>query len=171
MHMVTKDDILVIMKPTVYIETSIVSYYAARPSRDLVTAGRQQITIEWWEHQLTELDPFVSTLVLREAAGGDPVASAKRLDALTGIPILELTDEALRLAQILVQTVPIPAEYADDALHIAITSVHGVEYLVTWNCTHIANARLRPSIMAVIEQFGLESPVICTPEELMGGSP
>jgi len=155
------------MKPTVYLETTIASYLTAWPSRDLVTAAHQQLTGEWWQTRRDEFEMFVSRLVLQEASGGDPGAAARRLAVLNDLPILEVTEEAASLAQELVRKVPLPARAAVDALHIAIAVVHGIDYLLTWNCTHIANAALRTEIEAVSRAHGYASPVICTPEELL----
>jgi hypothetical protein len=155
------------MKPKAYLETTIPSYLTARPSRDLVRAAHQQTTREWWEQRRTEFDLFVSQVVVRECQGGDTDAAAKRLDVIQGLPLLEQTVEAVTLAQALLDAVPLPNQAVVDALHIAISAVHGMDYLLTWNCTHIANASLRFSIESVCREHGYEPPVICTPEELL----
>jgi hypothetical protein len=107
--------------------------------------------------------------VVQECQAGDPQAAADRLAALAGVPLLEQTPEAAALAQALLEGVPLPGQAAADALHIAIATVHGLEYLLTWNCTHIANVTLRPRIEAVCRTVGYEPPLICTPEELPAG--
>jgi hypothetical protein len=109
---------------------------------------------------------YSSRLVVTECQAGDPVAAAERLAELAGIPLLEQTPEAATLAEALLRGVPLPERAAADALHIAIAAVHGVEYLLTWNCTHIANVTLRPRIEAVCRASGFEPPLICSPEEL-----
>lgn len=154
------------MKPSVYIETTIPSYLTAWPSRDLIRAANQQATREWWEHR-ARYELFVSTLVILECQRGDPTAAADRLAALDGIPLLEETDEALALTDALLREVRIPPRAASDATHIAAAAIHGMDYLLTWNCTHMANAMLRPTIEAVCRAFGCEPPIICTPLELM----
>ena len=154
------------MKPKIYLETTISSYLSAWPSRDLVTAAHQQITREWWQARHEEFDLFISQIVIQEAHGGDPDAAARRLEILKDLPLLEQTEEATALAQELVEQVPLPQKAAVDALHIALAVVHGMDYLLTWNCTHIANATLRSKIEAVCRSKGYEPPVICTPEEL-----
>jgi hypothetical protein len=155
------------MKPTVYIETTIPSYLTAWPSRDLVRAAHQQITREWWNKRRREFELYISEAVLRECQAGDPAAAADRLTALQDLLLLEQTEEATQLAQALVDQVPLPERAVVDALHVAIAAVHGMAYLLTWNCTHIANATLRESIGSVCRAAGYEPPAICTPDELL----
>ena len=157
------------MKSKVYIETSIVSYYTNRPSRYLVTAARQEITRIWWEENRNVFDVYISVLVLEEASGGDPGAAERRLEALGGIPVLGLTTEAQNLAEALIQSGSIPIQHTEDAMHIALATTHGMDFLVTWNFTHINNAILKREIAGVCEENGYECPVICSPEELSGG--
>lgn len=123
------------MKPKIYIETSVVSYYASRPSRDIVTVARQQITREWWEESRQQFDTYISALVLEEAKGGDPIAAES---------------------------------HSEDALHIALATINGMDFLVTWNFHHINNAKMKKEIAKVAEENGYECPVICSPEELEG---
>jgi hypothetical protein len=156
------------MRPKVYLETTIPSYLTAWPSRDLVRAAHQQITREWWDSRRSDFDLYVSPTVLQEASAGDPNAAAERLKVLEGIPVLDLSDSATELAEELIKRVPLPAKASLDALHIAVAVVSGMDYLLTWNCTHIANAELRGRIEAVVRSLGYEPPVICTPEELEG---
>jgi hypothetical protein len=153
------------MKPTVYVETTIPSYLTAWPSRDLVRTAHQQITREWWARR-DGFDLYSSRLVVQECQAGDAQAAADRLAALAGIPLLEQGAEAAELAEALVRGVPLPEKAGADALHIATAAVHGMQYLLTWNCTHIANAVMRPRIEAVCRAAGFEPPLICTPEEL-----
>jgi hypothetical protein len=156
------------MPARVYVETSIISYLSARPSRDLVVAGHQQLTHEWWQSQRPRFSLFASQLVLQEAGRGDPEAARMRLQVLEGVSLLEVRTEALALAQALLGRGPLPERAAADALHIAIAAIHGVEFLLTWNCKHIANAQMRPLIERICRGQGYEPPVLCTPEELMG---
>ena len=153
------------MKPTVYVETTIPSYLTAWPSRDLVLAAHQQITREWWARR-DGFDLYLSRLVVQECQAGDPQAAADRLVALTGIPLLEQETEAAELVEALLRGVPLPVVAAADALHIATAAVHGMQYLLTWNCAHLANVALRPRIEAVCRAAGYEPQLICTPEEL-----
>jgi hypothetical protein len=155
------------MADRVYIETTIVSYLTARPSRDLVFAGHQQTTREWWDTRRSEFELCISQLVLDEAAAGDPRAAQERLDVLADMILLETTPEALALSKQLVRADALPAKAAVDALHIAIAAANGVAFLLTWNCRHMANARIRPSIESVCGDSGLKAPIICTPEELL----
>jgi hypothetical protein len=156
------------MKSRVYIETTIPSYLTAWPSRDLVRAAHQQITQEWW-HKRLSFDLYVSRLVIQECEAGDPLAAEARLAVLVGIPLLEQLDAVAELAEDLLKGVPLPPKAAADALHIASAAVHGMHYLLTWNCTHIANATLRAMIESVCREHGYEPPLICTPEELRPG--
>ena len=153
------------MKPTVYVETTIPSYLTAWHSRDLVRAAHQQNTGEWWARR-EGFDLYCSRLVVQECQAGDAQASADRLAALAGIQLLEQEPEVAELAEALLREVPLPAKAAADALHIATAAAHGMQYLLTWNCTHIANVALRPRIEAVCRAAGFEPPLICTPEEL-----
>ena len=155
-------------KFSAYIETTILGHLTARLSRDLVTAGHQQLTHEWWDGQRQEFDLYVSELVVQEAGAGDASEARKRLAAIEEIPQLELTEACRRLAGALLTAYAIPREYAEDALHVAVAAVHGMHYLLTWNCAHIANARRREAIEQVCRDAGHEPPVICTPEELIG---
>ena len=153
-------------KEAVYIETSLVSYLVARPSRDLIRAARQQLTVDWWENERTKFDLFVSDAVLQEASAGNQSEAAKRLAALAGVPLLQITNAAVLLAADLVKKHALPIKDAQDALHIAIACVNGMDYLLTWNCKHIANAQMRHKIEQTCRSAGFEPPVICTPEEM-----
>lgn len=153
--------------PTVYIETSIVSYLTARPSRDVVTLARQELTRKWWNTRRHRHDLFTSDVVIGEAREGDDEAAQRRLQALQGLEELGVTSEAEDLATALLEEGPLPKKAAIDALHIAISATEGIEYLLTWNCTHIANAAMRKPIEEVCRTRGVEAPIMCTPEELM----
>ena len=153
--------------PRVSVETSIVSYLTARPARDIVIAGRQQATRDWWETAPTRFELVVSQLVREEAAVGDPQAARARLAALAPLTALAAPVEARELSRRLVDSAAVPKRAASDATHVAIAAVHGVEFLVTWNFRHIANAVARPRIESVCRRSGVEPPVLCTPEELV----
>ena len=151
----------------VYIETSVVSYLTSRLSRDLIVAGHQQITQEWWANHRDKFELFVSQTVLEEAAAGDPETIGQRLSAMENLPLLEITEEAITLAKDLVRLGPLPQKAEVDALHIAIAVTNHVDYLLTWNCKHLANAALRSRIERVCRACGYDPIVICTPEELL----
>ena len=155
------------MKAKVYVETSVISYLTSRPSRDVVIAGHQQITRDWWQTQRETFDVVASQLVVQEASAGDPIAAQQRLEVLATMELLAVTEEALTLAQALVATGPMPPNAAEDALHIAMAVTSGVEYLLTWNCTHLANATMRREIDRLCRARGYEPVIICTPEELL----
>lgn len=155
------------MKPRVYIETSVISYLTSRPSRDLIVAANQQITRDWWETRRAEFELLISQLVVQEASAGDENAAGDRLRAIDDVPLLELDRDALSLAETLVRDGPIPEDAVEDALHIAVATVNGLEYLLTWNFRHIANATTRHEIERICRSRGYEPPVICTPQELL----
>ena len=147
------------MPLSVYIETTIVSYLTARPSRDLVIRAHQRLTREWWRDRRTDFALHISPLVLQEARMGDRRVARRRLRALRGIPVLAVTPGAIALARRLVRRGPIPERAEVDALHIATAPVHGMDYLVTWNCRHIANAMMRNLIEALCRLGRYEPPI------------
>lgn len=153
--------------PTIYIETSIVSYLTATLSRDVVTLARQQLTREWWETRREKFDLLTGDIVLGEAAEGDDSAAGRRLAVLADIRVLETEREAEELASELLLSGPLPEKAAVDSLHIAIAAVYSVDYLLTWNCAHIANAAMRKPIEHICRSMGYEPPIMCTPEELL----
>lgn len=153
-------------RPSVYIETSVVSYLAARPSRDLIVAAHQQLTTDWWHNQREQFRLFVSELVVNEASLGDPEMAARRKMFLSGIDLLEIDDRTMNVAQQFVRSLAVPEKASADALHIAAACVNGVDYLLTWNCKHIANGRMKSRIDMVCRAAGYDPLVICTPEEL-----
>lgn len=155
------------MNPTVYLETSIVGYLASRPSRDLITAANQQMTHDWWNDHRMGYELYVSEVVLDECNAGDPEAARERLNFLEQVEVLDATEEAKALSRALLDRVPLPEIAAVDALHIAIADFNGLQYLVTWNCRHIANATLLDKIESVCRSEGYEPPKICTPQQLL----
>lgn len=155
------------MNLRVYIETTVVSYLTARPSRDLLMAARQEVTCEWWDRRLGDFDCYISQLVIDEASEGDALAAEKRLDAVKSFSLVPVDDSVITLAEKLVSSALIPAIAADDALHIALAAVHGMNYLLTWNFKHIANAGKTEAIREACALAGFTCPVICTPEELL----
>ena len=157
------------MKPKVYLETSIISYLAGRRSKDLIVAAHQELTHEWWEMRKNKFTPFVSQLVIQEIQAGDRAAANERLLLIEALPSLSLGEDARGLALVFLQKKVLPRKAVEDALHIAVATCNGMDYLVTWNCKHIANAEIRSAINRVCTEKGFEAPVICTPEELQGG--
>jgi predicted nucleic acid-binding protein len=125
------------------------------------------MTREWWAERASRFELLVSELVHQEAAAGHPEAAQARLAAIAGVRVLKASDDAAELAQRLVEDGPIPAEQINDALHIANAAVNGIDYLLTWNCKHLANAVHRARVATIVEESGYACPIICTPEELM----
>ena len=154
-------------KPLIYVETTVISYQASRPSRDVVIAGHQAVTAQWWESDLPKFAPVVSQVVLDEISSGDPDAVAKRLALVRGMDVLEMTGEVQSLAIEYFEGIALPETARADALHLAMATWHGVDYLTRWNCRHIASARVRQVVQQINERRGLATPVICTPEELL----
>jgi hypothetical protein len=149
----------------IYVETSIVGYLTARSAADIVFQGRQEITRRWWKRRREEFEIYISQLVLDEAGAGDPMAAADRLRLLEGLPLLGASAEADRLADVLIARHLLPAKAAADAQHIALAATAGVDYLVTWNCKHIANADVLPALYETLRAEGFLPPLIVTPEE------
>jgi hypothetical protein len=156
------------MKPRLYLETTIPSYLTSRPSRDLIIASHQQITRDWWDTRRGGFQLFISQLVVDEAGGGDPAAARERLKAVQHLPLLDITPEVAELAAAILDSGRIPRKAATDAAHIAIAAVHSMDFLVTWNCVHIANAAITKALAVICREHECECPVICTPEELLG---
>jgi len=156
------------MKRKIYVETSIISYLTARPSKEIIGAARQQLTSTWWAYR-HDYELLISQSVWQECAAGDPVAAQRRLAALAGMTMLTVTEDMVNMAEGLTASNIVPAKAFEDALHIAISTVHRIDFLLTWNCRHIANPIIQEKIATYLEQRGLFLPIICTPEELLGG--
>jgi len=154
------------MPSSLYLETSIISYLTGRRSRNVVITAHQQLTRKWWNMRHQQFELFVSPLVLREVTVGNPTMAQRRLRIVRELPVLALTAEATAVAEQLMKNGPLPPKAEVDALHIGVAAVHGIEYLLTWNCRHIANARTRSQIESICRNMGYEPPVMCTPEEL-----
>jgi predicted nucleic acid-binding protein len=155
------------LKPKVYIETSVIGYLTARQNNDLRAMANQSATLDWWETQRDKFDLVISEFVIAEASLGDANAASRRLAALEGIMELRTTEQARVLGNTLIRRNALPAKAEIDAYHVAVAAVNGIEYLLTWNCTHIANAYTRPKIEATCRELEYEPPIICTPDELM----
>ncbi|MBS3933696.1 MAG: type II toxin-antitoxin system VapC family toxin [Truepera sp.] len=155
------------MKPKVYLETTVISYLMARPSRDLRTAAHQQATQDWWHDRRVAFDLYASQFVIQEASQGDKAAVEERLKVLEETTLLDVTDEALALAEAIVSRRLVPQKATVDAAHIAVATTNAMDYLLTWNLKHIANAVIRGKVESLCRAEGYEPPIICTPEELM----
>ncbi|MCX7049423.1 MAG: type II toxin-antitoxin system VapC family toxin [Candidatus Sumerlaeota bacterium] len=155
-------------KAKLYLETSVISYYTARPSRDVIVLGHQQITWDFWEKQIQRFDVFISQIVVNEASAGDPSAARKRLDAIRQFPLLPVTPAVDILMNRYRKENIIPEKESADAYHIALASVHEIDYLATWNCQHIALASVRAKLARFHNIEKLYLPTICTPGELKG---
>lgn len=158
------------LKPLVYIESSVISYLVSRPSRDVVIAGRQAISHDWWENHRHRFDLRISALIEEEISRGDSLAAQRRLQLIKDIPSLSISDEAVNLAKLLLSQGVVPKGSEEDALHISVASAQGVEYLLTWNFKHINNAEMKSGIFRVVESCGYACPQICSPEELGGNT-
>ncbi len=152
---------------SIYIETSIVTHLRERPASHVVAAARQILTKRWWSDERGKYTLVTSQYVIDEACMGDSVLAEERLVHLDGLPLLAVDPEILVLADALMLSAALPRKAEADALHIAIAAWHGVEYLLTWNCTHLANARTMPIIQGVLRHRNVVPPIICTPENLM----
>ena len=152
--------------PTLYLETTIPSYLTARPTSDVAAAAKQSATREWWSTRRNDFDLFVSEVVLAEAALGHPEAAARRLAVLAGLPKLEANESVELITESVAKLLALPTKALADAAHIALCIVHRIDYLLTWNCTHIANATHRRTLERLCDELELLCPVICTPEEL-----
>jgi predicted nucleic acid-binding protein len=155
------------MKESIYLETTVVSYYTSKPSRDIIVLAHQEITRQWWPMAMKRYDVFISEIVVEEASYGDTEASKRRLRELKDFPHLELNNKIEEIAQVYMDKLDIPEKSFRDATHIAVASVHNIDYLVTWNCAHLANGEIIKKLMKINESFGIYTPIICTPEELM----
>jgi len=158
------------MKPTVYIETTVIGYLTSRPREDPIVAGHQDTTREWWQTAADRFELVASELVVQECAAGDQTAARERMEALQDVALLRTTSEADQLAAALLSGKAVPESHPEDALHIALAVVNGIEYLVSWNFRHIVNAVLRSTIERICLDAGYEPPTICTPEELLDTS-
>lgn len=150
---------------SVYIETSIIGYLTARSATDVIFQARQELTRRWWDNRRNDFDLYVSQLVIDESAAGDPDAAGERLALLDGLPLIDTSSEVDRLADLLLAQHLLPQKAAADAQHVATATIGEVDYLLTWNCRHIANADRLPSIYNTLRDGGYVPPLIVTPEE------
>jgi hypothetical protein len=154
-------------KPSVYIESTVISFYANRRSKDLIVAAYQKISVDWWEKELPTYQPYVSQFVIEEISRGDSRAAKNRMNAIKDFPLLDLPDEVFDLAKRYLKTVQIPRRSQLDAFHIAAAVVNRMDYILSWNFHHIANVFVKEKIQKINHEIGVDTPVICTPEELV----
>jgi hypothetical protein len=152
---------------TLYVETSIVSYLRQRPISQVVMAARQLLTHQWWDEERRNYELVTSQYVLDEAGEGEPSLAAARLELLKGIPLLPLDPGIVVIADEILSRAILPPKAPIDALHIAVVAYHRIQYLLTWNCKHLANARILPRVHEVLADLGYPIPIICTPEEMV----
>jgi predicted nucleic acid-binding protein len=155
------------MKKRVYIETSVVSYLTALPSRDIIVAGHQETTRNLWPYLTAKYDTYISALVYEEAGKGDPVQAKMRLTSIDAFPMLDIDEDARSLAEKIIAGRGIPAKHPEDALHIAVAAVNGMDVVVTWNFAHLNNPFTRRTIRRIVEREGYVCPEICSPQELL----
>ena len=156
------------MIESLYLDTSVIGYLTIRPSTNLITASNSVITQNWWDTRRENFTLYISEVVLEELARGDQEIATKRLDLISELPLLALNEAVEELAQQFLTKSNLPPKASDDALHIALATVYKVDYLLTWNCKHIANAQIQKKLSQISIQSGYELPTICTPYELMG---
>jgi len=156
------------VKQIVYLESSVISYLTSRPNRDVIIAGRQSITLDWWENQRYQFELRISVLVEEEISKGDSSAAQQRFEKVADIQSLLISDEAIRIADLLLAEKAVPEGSEEDALHIGIAASQGVDFLLTWNFKHINNAETKTAITRLVESAGYVCPQLCSPEELGG---
>ena len=155
------------MKPSVYVETTIISYLTSRPSRDLVAAAHQQITADWWENVRSQVECYISPFVIQEVSRGDEEMVKRRLEVTQDMSVLALNDDVQKLAEEYVAAIKLPEKAALDAFHLAVAAWYRVDYVLSWNCKHIASGRVQKLLQGVNGELNIHTPILCTPEELM----
>jgi predicted nucleic acid-binding protein len=155
------------MKEKLYLETSVISYHTARPSRDLILLAHQEITRQFWEKALNDFEVFISQAVVDEISEGDREAAEKRMTLVKDFSYLSINENVEKLAKLYMKRLGLPAKAYSDAIHIAVACNHDIDYLATWNCSHIANGAIIKRLMKINSDEGIKTPVICTPEELV----
>ncbi|MEG3937362.1 type II toxin-antitoxin system VapC family toxin [Microcoleus sp. S36b_A3] len=156
------------MSETLYIETSILGYLTARSTKNLILAANIEVTKDWWEYRRSAFTMYISQAVLNEVAQGDTEIAVQRMELLRGVPLLELNQAVRELAAQFLARSNLPPKADIDAIHIAAATVHGLDYLLTWNCKHIANAQIQGKLAEISFDFGYQLPILCTPYELLG---
>ena len=156
------------MNGSVYIETSILGHLTARPTDNLIVAANVKITQDWWNEYRRSFMLYASEIVEDEAGKGDPEMASQRLNLLQSLMLLELTEEAFELSQAFLSQSNLPQKAFNDALHMEVATVYNLDYLLTWNCKHMANAQIQRKLARISSDLGYVLPVICTPYELIG---
>ena len=155
------------MKETVCVETSIFGYLTARSTNNLILAANTKVTHVWWDNCRNSFTIYASELVEDEAARGDKAIASQRLDFLKPIMYLDITKEVIELAREFLKQSNLPSKATNDSIHIALATVYGLDYLLTWNCKHMANAQIQKKLSQISSKLGYELPIICTPYELI----
>ncbi len=156
------------MKETLYIETSVIGYLTARATQNLIIAANMKITQDWWQNYRNNFDIYISQVVLDEVARGESEMAIKRLETVRDFPLLEISELVDGLASEFMNKSNLPPKASDDAIHIAIATIHRLDYLLTWNCKHIANGHIQKKLREICVSLGYTLPIICTPYELIG---
>jgi len=154
------------MKPVVYVETSVVSYYTARPSRDIIVLAHQEITRQWWPRAKEQFELVVSDVVADQIMQNPEDLRDEQLRAIEGLRRLPVLPKCEEVAKVYLARLPGAKRTREDALHLAIACVHAVDYFVSWNCGRIASILVRPKIAALNRRRRLFTPMVCTPETL-----
>jgi hypothetical protein len=154
-------------KLKVYLESSVISFYANRRSKNLIVAAYQEISVDWWENELHNYQPYVSQFVIEEISRGDSHAAQNRINAIKSFPLLDLSEEVYDLAKKYLEEIQIPRKAQLDAFHISAAVINGMDYILSWNFHHIANVFVKEKIRRINERLGVDTPIICTPEELI----
>ena len=157
------------MREKVYIETSIISYLINKTNRDIIITAKQELTKEWWYEHKSDYDLFISDLVTEEISKGDSIYAEQRQKIIENIPILKVTEKALLIANSIISKKILPVKAADDILHISLAIANNIDYLLTWNCKHIANAHIIKTLETIAKSHKYNVPVLCTPIEILGG--
>jgi hypothetical protein len=155
------------MTETIYIETSILGHLTARPSQNVILIANMEITRQWWEDYRQKFNLYISQIVLDEIAQGDQEIAKKRLELVKDFTLLKTYQSARSLALEFINKSNLPTKAANDALHIAIATIYELDYLIAWNCKHIANAQIQKKLSQISRGFGYQLPTLCTPYELI----
>ena len=156
------------MMKTLYLETSVIGYLTARTSQNLIVAANMAVTREWWDTCRDNFEMYVSETVFNEAGRGDPEMAQKRIEVIADLPSLFANEAVTELTQQFLQQTNLPPKASDDALHIALATVYDLDFLVTWNCRHIANPNIQKKLSEISTNFGYQLPILCTPYQLRG---